>query len=357
MRDERHTFFSRLGLEKNSDAYTRYYHHHPHTQALDDAFRGGDFKHALKLPRDVKQSVLDDIHQEDVWLTHAHHESVAYPVALTPKPIRTQALKTLLYNEGALDVMVVPLDKSDYYSHHGTVKESIHLNLNDLPIEPQYTHAILYATELDEKAIKQAPFVESLMETMRQYSNVAKMAFKLANILKDHGYKALAQHREYYELPLVPLAHKHHFGTVGMANHIIHPKFGNRIRLNAVLTTAPLDVDTRVKFDVRRFCNRCALCLMNCPTQAIKPHPRQNSEMQQFDEHRCFVMFQKGGTDCSLCITSCPFSFDLNESIVNTLKSDADIDQWLKSYLKQWGPKRRPSEPSTYKERFYGTKL
>lgn len=348
--DERNTFFSRLGLVQDSEDYQHFYQTHPDYKSLDDAFRGEDFKHALKLPHNLKERVLSWIDQETSWLVKTHHEHMKLPINQIQKPLQTESIKRMLYALGAVDVMVVPLDKEDYYTHHGTVKEVLGLNLNNVPIEPRYSHAILFASQLDSQAMTQAPFVESLIENMTQYSRVASMAFDITKHLKQAGYDALAQHREYYEVPLVPLAHKHHFGAIGMANHIIHPTYGNLLRLNAVLTNAPLKTDTRPFFDVTRFCKRCALCLMNCPTQAIKPHPSPNSVMQKFDEHRCFIMFQKGGTDCSLCITSCPFSFALDDKTLNTLKTTEDIDVWLKAYLKQHGPKRRPFEASTYKE-------
>ena len=350
--DERNTFFSRLGLAKDSKEYHTYYHQHPHLQALDDAFREGDFKHALKLPEPAKQSVLNWIDEETTWLIQKHHALVAMPVENTQQPVQNDEVEALLRHLGAVDVMVVPLETEDYYTHHGTVKDVLGVSLNNQPITPKYPYAILFATQLEEKPITQAPFVESLIENMTQYSRVAHLAFELTSYLKSKGYDALAQHREYYEIPLVPLAHKHHFGTIGMANHIIHPKVGNRLRLNAVLTNAPLSPQTRPFFDVKRFCKRCALCLMNCPTQAIKPHPRQGSVMHQFDEHRCFIMFQKGGTDCSLCLTSCPFSFALTDTILTTLKTNADIDAWLKAYIAHHGPKRRPSHPSQFLEAY-----
>lgn len=352
MIDERNTLFSRIGLTPKTVAHEQFYREHPTFEAVDEPLHGVSFALHLKLDTKLKAALFQRVQAHTDWIVKEHHRVSKRAVNSHVRSIDSNTLKQHLVALGAVDVQIVSLSPDDYYSHHGTVKDILGLALNGVAIEPKYATAILFAFKMDTEPLHQSPYVESYLETMRVYTQVAHAAFVLSEWFKDHGYAASAQHREFYELPLVPLAHKHRFGTVGMANHILHPVFGNAIRLGAVLTSAPLPHESREPFDVRRFCRRCALCLMNCPTQAIKAHPKPNTPFYRFDEHRCFTMFQGVGTDCSLCLVSCPFSDDaLDATVVNALKDDATIDAWLKEYLTRLGPKRRPAKPSTLKER------
>ena len=352
MIDERNTLFSRIGLTPGTEAHTQFYREHPSYAAADAPLHGVSFTSQLTLDPSLKTTFLQRIQAHTDWIVKEHHRVVKRAVNPQVRSVQTHTIKEQCTALGAVDVQIIALNHDDYYSHHGTVKDVLGLALNGVPIEPKYPTAILFAFKMDETPLHQSPYAESLQETMRVYTQVAHTAFVLTEWLKDHGYDASAQHREFYELPLVPLAHKHRFGTVGMANHMLHPEFGNAIRLGAVLTTAPLQPEVREAFDVRRFCRRCALCLMNCPTQAIKAHEKPNTPFYRFDEHRCFTMFQGVGTDCSLCLSSCPFSSPvLNATVLNSLKDDAAIDAWFRQYLTQLGRKRRPVKPSTVKER------
>jgi len=352
MKDERQTLFSRIALMTGTPAHAEFYRDHPPYEAKDAPFHGVFFAQNLQAETTLKAQLHQRVEAHTDWIVKEHHRVAARAVNDTVTPITASELERVLFSLGAVDVQIVPLEPEDYYSHHGTVKAVLGLDLNGVPITPSYRTAVLFAFAMEDTPVHQAPFAESYLETMRVYTQVAHAAFVGTTWLKEHGTDASAQHREYYLCPLVPLAHKHHFGTIGMANHLVHPTYGNAIRLGAILTHAPLPPQTRPFFDVRRFCRRCALCLMNCPTQAIKAHPQPHSVFYRFDEHRCFTMFQNVGTDCSLCVSSCPFSSQaLDATVLETLTEDRDIDAWLKHYLTTLGPKRRPTQRSTWKER------
>ena len=55
-------------------------------------------------------------------------------------------------------------------------------------------------------------------------------------------------------------------GTFGRHNLVIHPRFGTRIGLTALITDLELDPDAKIEQDL---CTHCDLCVKNCPGGAL----------------------------------------------------------------------------------------
>ena len=70
-------------------------------------------------------------------------------------------------------------------------------------------------------------------------------------------------------VPLKTSAVKCGLGCQGKNTLLITPKYGPRVRLIAVLTTAELEVDESFKED---FCRNCQKCVDACPTKALEPY-------------------------------------------------------------------------------------
>jgi len=197
---------------------------------------------------------------------------------------------------------------------------------------------------MDKDYINRSPHYEEMLETMTKYQDIAVIGSRLASYLKSIGYNSMFQSIEYYLTPLVPLAYDAGLGEIGMANHIINQTYGDRIRLGAVLTTLELTPDQPVDFGLETFCNRCALCVMNCPMQSIKPQKRivNGRTFYKFDDQSCYKLWKNTGNDCGVCIQSCPFSEGIPEETYEAIKNDPKrIDAYISDYLKRTGPSRR----------------
>lgn len=55
-------------------------------------------------------------------------------------------------------------------------------------------------------------------------------------------------------------------GTLGRHNLVIHPQFGTRIGLAALITDLELEPDKKIEHDL---CTHCELCVKNCPGSAL----------------------------------------------------------------------------------------
>ncbi|MBN1106967.1 MAG: epoxyqueuosine reductase [Deltaproteobacteria bacterium] len=95
---------------------------------------------------------------------------------------------------------------------------------------------------------------------------------------------------------------------------LITPRYGSRVRLVTILTTAPLQTDN----PIRNRCGSCTLCRDACPAGAIKGVPTQDhysdrNEALHFSRcvEKVAVEFAKlpeiGVPICGICIKVCPF--------------------------------------------------
>lgn len=341
--DERHTIFSRVRLKPNTQNYRDFYHAHPHLKKGDDSIRGMDFMQNIRKDETFKQTFLPLIDNDDKLINAYHDITIKTPVTSKQNLLDKTQIKALLKSFGAIDSGIVTLRDEHYYTHHGGVNEGLGLDNYGKSIKARYRTAIVYIISMDKKAMQRAPHFEEMLETKNGYQKIANIGTRLTLFLKSNGYRTLLQSEAYYITPLVPLAYDAGLGEIGMSNHIIHPQYGDRIRIGAVLTDLTLKPDTPIHFGLRSFCAQCGLCLINCPNQAIK-HKRRivyDRVFYHFDEQSCFKIFKTAGTDCGVCIQSCPFSYHIDEKTIQWMENDSEkIDQTIKKHIAKNG--RRP---------------
>lgn len=346
--DERHTMFSRARLKPGTKPYQDFYQTHPHLKKGDDALRGMDFMQNIRKSQTFKDTFLPLIDNDDNLIKAYHKITEEKPVSKQQKPIDKTQIKALLKSFGAVDSGIVRLQEHHYYSHHGGVNDVLNLDNYGHAIKARYRSAIVYLVSMDEKAMRRAPHFEEMLETKNGYHAVANIGTRLTLYLKALGYPTLLQSEAFHLTPLVPLAYDSGMGEIGMSNHIIHPQYGDRIRLGAVLTDLDLTPDQPIDFGLEAFCAQCGLCLINCPNQAIKHKKRwvNNRQFYQFDEQSCFKMFKTSGTDCGVCIQSCPFSYHIDAALIAKMKDDEkSIDHVIKNHLHHHGRRPRIKEP------------
>ena len=345
--DERNTLFSRVRLKKGSMHYQTFYQSHPEYQASDDAIRQPDFYLNVKKSQAYQSLVFPMTNNLDALLK-SYHETVSFtPVnskkTETPKTFN-HTIKQLTKLYGAHDVGIVKLNAMHYYSHQGQTGEKLGLSHYGKPVKQHYTHAIVFLVPMDFETIKRSPHYETMLASLTAYHQVAQIGAQLAIYIKALGYQAMFMSDQFYLAPMVPLAYDAGLGQIGMSNHLVHQVYGNAIRLGAVFTTLKLSPDAPIDFGLDAFCKRCALCLMNCPMQSIKPQKRivNDRPFYRFDDQSCYKMFINTGTDCGICIQSCPYSTGIDLKVQNGIKNKPEkIDVFLKSYLEKTGPTRR----------------
>lgn len=351
--DERETMFSRERLKPSSKAYQAFYQAHPHLKSGDDKVRGMDFTKALRLETQRKKTLLTYMEEADKSIQSYHKRCEQANLSQQKTALDETSVKRFLTKLGAKDIGIVKLNDKHYYSHHGGNSDILNLDNYGQKIKKRFKTAIVYLLPMDVDYIKRAPHAEVLFESKRIYKNIAKIGMELVLYLKKHGHDALLQSEAYYLTPLVPLAYDAGLGEIGMPNHIVHPVYGNRLRLNAVLTDLPLVNDSPIDYGLDTLCKQCGLCLINCPNQSIKHKKRYVNDrvFYQFDEQSCFKMFKTSGTDCAICIQSCPLSYNLSKSFLNDVKNDRKkVDDLIKNHIDTHGRRPKNKTPLNFEE-------
>ena len=342
--DERETLFSRVRLEEGSSNSLDFYRKHPGYKTSDDAIRGMDFLDNLKKDTAFKSRFFPLFQQNETIIKQFYETLEAIPLAdKQPIPEGFESnIKAIAGHYGACDAGIVRLKKTHYYSHRGFDERPPGESYGE-KIEPRHKTAIVFLVRMDKDALMRAPHFEEIAESMNAYMNLAYTGMRLASYLKALGYDSTFQSEIHYLTPLVPLAVDGGLGEVGMTNHLVHPEYGNRVRIGAVMSDIDLQPDQPIDYGLELFCKRCALCLMNCPMQSIsfKQRTLNGKRFYKLDEHSCFKLFKKAGTDCGVCIQSCPLSYEIDPKRLKAAKGNPEkIDTIIKDHLNKNG--RRP---------------
>jgi len=343
--DERETMFSRLGLIKGTKEYKDFYKKNPDLKDVDDAFRGINFRNQLRKDEDFKALFFPMISNNKLFIKSLHDLVDDYPIKDKQKikSSFSNNIKEIVKYYGATEVGITKLDEYSYYSHFGGLSEALGINTYNKEIKEDYKTAIVFTVKMDLEMINRAPNFEELLATEEAYLKVAQVGARLSVYLKSLGYDAFLNSSEIYLSPLVPLAYDAGLGEIGMSNHLVTIEHGDNVRLGAVFTNMELDIDTPVDFGLTEFCKHCALCLINCPSSAISHLPRMVNDRQfyKFDENRCFSIWSKAGTDCGVCIQSCPFTQGVDLEKVKIMKDNPEImNEIIHNHLEKYGRRK-----------------
>jgi len=185
----------------------------------------------------------------------------------------------------------------------------------ELPEEVEY--AVVMAIEMDGIGIATSPVCPAAAATGLGYSKMAFTASSLAEFIRNLGYIAIPDGND---MSLsIPLAIDAGIGQLGRNGLLITPEYGPRVRLCKVFTDLPLEPDKPIDFGVTDFCRRCRLCAEACKADAIskeaepswKPSCRSSNPgvlKWYVDGEKCYEFWCDNGTDCSTCISVCPYN-------------------------------------------------
>jgi len=111
------------------------------------------------------------------------------------------------------------------------------------------------------------------------HEELDNIAWKVATFLEEKGFDAIpipsAVPVEMMKRGgvLGDISHRHAavqagLGRIGLSHNFLHPRFGARVRLGSVLTTAPLVPDEPLKEEI---CigEKCGKCMESCPGKAL----------------------------------------------------------------------------------------
>lgn len=306
--DERNIMFARVLYKKGSPNFEDYYARHPEKLEQDDRIR------SLPGLCSPNAAVFDPISARMInsgfhFLEHirplAEGESfaerlIADPVSLTAK------IKGFAKYHGAKIVGITETKPYHYYSHRGRHPE----NYGEEVGHP-HKYAIVFAVEMDYWMVKGAPLSQVSIESTKEYIEGAKIGMILAYFIRELGYES-RNHMDGNYLVCAPLvAHDAGIGEIGRMGIIITEDYGPRVRLGVVTTNLPLVPDSPISFGVQDACSACKKCAQNCPSQAIPHEGKAQFEgvsKWKVSQEKCFEFWCKVGTDCAICMNTCPYS-------------------------------------------------
>jgi epoxyqueuosine reductase len=98
------------------------------------------------------------------------------------------------------------------------------------------------------------------------YERMRLYARRVKRYLEDKGYKCIVYPFNLSQKKMAQLAG---LGSMGKNSLIINPIYGPWIRLQSILTDAPLTPDQE---NVQDLCRECTACIDTCPTGALTPY-------------------------------------------------------------------------------------
>ncbi len=349
--DERETIFSRVSLQKGTKEYNDFYKEHSGYKYKDDKVRRPFQRENIKESDRFKELFLPLTLDNKKIINSMFQTARSKPV--NPQRVAveksfTNNIKEIVKYFGATDVGIAKMTDYSYYLYQGGVSETVGLDTYNQKVVPRYRTAIVFTVKMDIAQINRGPHFEELLATEHAYWRVAEIGARLEMYLKELGYKSESQNGEYYLVPMVPLAYDAGLGQIGMSNHLVTKEYGDNVRLGAVLTTLELEYDQPVDFGLHEFCRKCALCLQNCPSKSITHLERlvNGRTFYKFEDTSCYDLWLHTGTDCGICIQSCPFSQGLDQTLVDQMKDNPKVmDQILDEHNRIHGRREYTKRP------------
>lgn len=345
--DERDTLFARMNYKLDSAAFEDYYGRHPekkdqdlHLQSLPQLCSEGTLTwDPLTSPiADAIFHFLGDINTLSEQPVQRETTVKTSPTALTAK------IKALGYHLGAQDVGITKLNDDHLYTYRGR-KE---LNYGT-PVILDHTYAIAFTFEMNQDMIDRSPYIEEVIETSTGYLNAGIAGMIISYWLRELGFES-RNHMDGNYLLVAPLvARDAGLGEIGRMGLLTTRRSGPRIRIGIVTTNAELIEDQKDDFGMTEFCELCGKCVKTCPGKAIPKSKNATFEGEHYwkiDHEACYTLWRNFGTDCGICLSTCPFSHNINFEGIDTFKGKPDLIQTiLDDFENQFGIRRRLKDP------------
>ena len=199
------------------------------------------------------------------------------------------------------------------------------LRLNPPKLIDPFCRAISIGVRLPAAVFEQildrpTPLYASVYKTANRILD--EIAFRTASVLQNDGFHSLPipasqvldEKKWYGAISHKAVGRMAGLGWQGKSLLLVNPRYGPRIRLVTVLTSAPLKIDGPVK----NRCGKCTLCRDACPVGAIKgvgtkDHYKSRSKAIYLSRcaEKLVAEFSKlpnvDAPICGICIKVCPF--------------------------------------------------
>ena len=308
--DERDNVQARNTLEPSTADYEAFYARHPEWKDKDDQIRGLPGLGHVGSPLDTLMLGME----METLLRFSGKDAVDGPIA--PEPVAIAAdraaekIKGFARHLGADVVRIGPLDPAFVYTNIGKTWHDPARSFGQ-PIELTHKNAISIAVGLDPRMIETGPVLSEVVEVMRVYGKLAMISTTLAAYIRALGYPARAHVMPNYQVLTVPIAIDAGMGELGRHGLMITKELGSCLKLSTVTTDLPLSFDSPVDIGIDEFCKDCRICADACPSGAI-PHGSKKVirgvEKWQINPEACFTVWNETGTDCGVCVGSCPWT-------------------------------------------------
>lgn len=308
--DERNNVFARNELKPDSPEYEDFYSRFPELKETDDRIRNLPGEGAFMSDADAQMvtSVFDTLLKLGAP-GFVDGEPALEKAEISPEHA-SEKIKNFARLLGA-DLVGISLMKSGYaFSHRGRQKYTDEEPWG-MPIEVSHRYAISLGFKEDYKMIATGPQSSEMIESSVVYLKSAVVSVALAAYIRKLGYPARANHFRNYQVLTVPLAVEAGLGELGRCGFLVTKKYGNCVRLSTVTTDLPLVTDNPVDISMQDFCEHCMLCAEACPSNAIPVGDKvtiRGVRKWQIDDVKCYEFWNRIGTDCGVCIGSCPWT-------------------------------------------------
>ncbi len=332
-KDERDTMFARASYREGTSSYEDYYSRNAHLKELDDSIRSmpnlcsegtKTYDSIISPMADAAFEFLGDIRKLSDKKPNTQKQIID-PLTITRR------IKGLAKHYGACLVGVTESKDEHYYSHRGR-----HEEVYGLPVENKYNYSIAFAVEMKRDMILRSPLISEVLETSRAYVEVGIVGMILSYYIRSLGYEAFNNMDANYLVDSVAVAKDAGLGQVGRNSMLTNKTYGSIMRLGVVSTTLELAADSPIDFGLTEFCQQCDRCARNCLSGSIS---KAQTPPWQVKQESCYTKWRELGTDCGVCLASCPFGHGLQsiESIDNFKGNPKAIRSAIEQYEQQFG--------------------
>ena len=232
----------------------------------------------------------------------------------------TDKVKKVAKYYGASLVGITEVDHHWIYKTSAKRSNGQYLGSSPLNLPKEINRVIVLAIEMDPLGLSTTPALPAAATTGLGYSKMAFTISCLGEFIRNLGYQALQCAND--TALSIPMAIDAGLGALGRNGLLTTPEYGSRVRICKVFTDLPLTLD-KPNFPfiakVNSFCQNCYKCAEICENDAIsfRQEPvftgetlSNNSGIKKYyiNPEKCFDFWVENNSDCSKCITVCPFS-------------------------------------------------